>query len=90
MAPGHNTTINKLRTNLIDRKGLIENGDVYVFQKNEMFSSPSSVASQVLVRNANRQREINHLGLIFQAFKGMKHTRFDYCNATMCNCRFSG
>lgn len=53
LAPGCNTTIRKLRANLIDRKVLVENGDVYVFQENEMFNSPSSAAAQVLARNAN-------------------------------------
>ncbi|MDQ1770214.1 DUF4357 domain-containing protein [Labilibaculum sp. A4] len=53
LAPGCNTTIRRLRGNLIERKILIEDGDIYVFQENEIFSSPSSAAAQVLARNAN-------------------------------------
>jgi len=53
LAPGCNATIRKLRANLVDRKVLVENGNVYVFQENEMFNSPSSAAAQVLARNAN-------------------------------------
>lgn len=53
LAPGCNKTIRNLRFSLIERKIIIENEGVYIFQENEMFSSPSSAAAQVLARNAN-------------------------------------
>lgn len=53
LAPGCNKTIRNLRANLIDRKVLMEEDGVYIFQENEIFNSPSSAAAQVLARNAN-------------------------------------
>ncbi|MBI9056974.1 MAG: GIY-YIG nuclease family protein [Labilibaculum sp.] len=53
LAPGCNKTIRNLRANLIERKIIIENEGVYIFQENEMFGSPSAAAAQVLARNAN-------------------------------------
>ncbi|WP_372756173.1 GIY-YIG nuclease family protein [Labilibaculum sp.] len=53
LAPGCNKTIRNLRSSLIERKIIIENEGVYIFQEDEIFSSPSSAAAQVLARNAN-------------------------------------
>lgn len=41
------------RRKLIETKVLVEDGDVFVFAEDYLFTSPSAAASQVLARNAN-------------------------------------
>lgn len=53
LAPASNSTIRNLREKLIKQKIIIEKGNVYEFQEDYLFTSPSSAASQVLARNAN-------------------------------------
>jgi Domain of unknown function (DUF4357) len=51
--PSTNSTIRNLRDKLVSQKILFENGDVFVFQEDYLFKSPSAAASQVLGRSAN-------------------------------------
>ena len=53
LTPTASSTVINLRENLIDTKVLVQEGDVFVFQDDHLFSSPSAAASQVLARNAN-------------------------------------
>lgn len=53
LAPASNSTIRNLREKLIKQKIIIEKGNVYEFQEDYLFNSPSSAAAQVLARNAN-------------------------------------
>lgn len=53
LAPTSNSTIRNLRSELLESKLLLLEGDVLVFQDDYIFSSPSAAASQVLARSAN-------------------------------------
>ncbi len=53
LAPTCNSTVHNLRERLINDKILIEKEDVYVFNEDYSFNSPSAAASQILARHAN-------------------------------------
>ena len=53
LAPTCNSSIQNLRTKLIDDKILVEKDGIYIFKDNYSFNSPSAAAAQVLARNAN-------------------------------------
>lgn len=53
LAPASNSTIRNLREKLIAQGILLEKGNIYEFQEDYLFNSPSSAAAQVLARNAN-------------------------------------
>lgn len=53
LTPTCNSTIKNLRAKLIDDKILVEQENLFVFNEDYSFSSPSAAASQVLARNAN-------------------------------------
>lgn len=57
LTPTASSSVFNLRDNLIEAKVIIQEGDVFVFQDDHLFSSPSSAACQVLGRNANGWRE---------------------------------
>lgn len=51
------TWVSKLRQSLIDNGTLVQTGNVYTFNKNHIFNSPSAAAAAVLARNANGWKE---------------------------------
>ena len=53
LTPTCNSTITNLRNKLLEDKVLIDKNEIFEFQEDYLFSSPSSAASQVLARNAN-------------------------------------
>lgn len=53
LTPTCNSTIKNLRAKLIEDKILVEQENLFVFNEDYSFSSPSAAASQVLARNAN-------------------------------------
>jgi len=53
LAPASNSTIRNLRNKLIDSKTITQKGDLFEFQENYIFSSPSAAAAQVQGRNSN-------------------------------------
>lgn len=53
LTPGSSSTVRSLRAKLIGNKILIENGELYIFSDDYLFSSPSSAAAQILARNTN-------------------------------------
>jgi hypothetical protein len=53
LTPTVSSTVINLREKLIVTKVLVQDGDIFVFQDDHLFSSPSAAASQVLARNAN-------------------------------------
>lgn len=53
LTPTASSTVINLRDNFLDTKILVQEGEIFVFQDNHLFSSPSAAASQVLARNAN-------------------------------------
>lgn len=53
LTPTCNSTIRNLRSKLIESEIITDNGSVFLFQDDYMFSSPNSAAAQVLARNAN-------------------------------------
>jgi hypothetical protein len=53
LTPTASSTVFNLRESLIDTNVIKLEGEVYVFQDDHLFSSPSAAASQVLGRNAN-------------------------------------
>ena len=53
LTPTASSTVINLRDNLLDTKILAQEGEIFVFQDDHLFSSPSAAASQVLARNAN-------------------------------------
>lgn len=57
LAPACNSTIRNLRDKLITSKILFDKGNVYIFQEDYLFNSPSSAATQVLARHANGWNE---------------------------------
>jgi len=57
LAPACNSTIRNLRDKLISSKILVERGNVFIFQEDYLFKSPSSAATQVLARHANGWNE---------------------------------
>lgn len=54
MTPATSSTNKKLPEHLIATKILIGEGDLYKFTDDYLFNSPSTAASQVLAKNANR------------------------------------
>jgi hypothetical protein len=53
LTPTCNSTIKNLRAKLIEDIILVEQENLFVFNEDYSFSSPSAAASQVLARNAN-------------------------------------
>ncbi|WP_375324045.1 GIY-YIG nuclease family protein [Flagellimonas sp. GZD32] len=53
LTPTASSTVINLRDKLLDTEVIIKEGDVFIFQDDHLFSSPSAAASQVLGRNAN-------------------------------------
>lgn len=57
LAPACSSTIINLREKLIKQKIIVEKGNIFEFQEDYLFKSPSSAATQVLARNANGWNE---------------------------------
>lgn len=53
LAPASNSTIRNLREKLIAQGILLEKSNIYEFQEDYLFKSPSAAAAQVLARNTN-------------------------------------